>query len=364
MSTGKSSSARLAFLDWTRGLAAIIMLNGHVFHSFTHPDHRAGALFVMTQFVGGMPPAIFLFLVGVTLAFLMESRERQGLSPALRTRAAVRRGGYLLGLAFLFRLQLWLFAYPKSHWTDLFRVDILNAMGLAVLLMSALAVLTTAARVRTGAILGLGIAFASPLISALNWTWLPGPLAAYFTPDLNSFSFFPWGAFVAFGISAGSILRLTRRDQLDRIMQWAALLGVLLVVGARYLSDLPYSLYPSSDFWLNGPWLILIKLGVILLIASAAYLWTQYGAAPGWSWVRQFGATSLLVYWVHTELVYGRWLYFWKENLGPSSTILVSLCVILSMLGLSLLKTHWKRVRLALTSALPAFYVPSRAPGD
>ena len=33
---------------------------------------------------------------------------------------------------FCFRLQLWLFAFPESPWTDLFKVDILNCMGFAI----------------------------------------------------------------------------------------------------------------------------------------------------------------------------------------------------------------------------------------
>jgi hypothetical protein len=57
--------------------------------------------------------------------------------------------------------------------------------------------------------------------------------------------------------------------------------------------------------------------------------------------VRQFGTTSLLVYWVHVELVYGRWLWFWKENLTAAQAALVALSVILLMLGLSVLKTRW-----------------------
>ena len=101
---------------------------------------------MITQFLGGMPPAAFLFLVGVTLAFLMESRERQGLPAGWRVWAAVRRAGYLFGIAFLFRLQLWLFGLPGSLWTDLFRVDILNAMGFAILVLSGLAVFSTADR--------------------------------------------------------------------------------------------------------------------------------------------------------------------------------------------------------------------------
>lgn len=340
------------------------MLNGHVFDSFTKPDYRGGSTFVLTQFLGGMPPAIFLFLVGVTLAFLMESRERQAWPAGRRVVAALRRAGYLLGLAALFRIQLYLVGAPQTRWQDLFKVDILNAMGLAVAALSVLAVLGTAERVRACLVMGLLIAFGAPVVSMLNLSGMPGPVRAYLVPDSLAFGFFPWAAFVAFGMSAGSVLRLARRDQLDRVMQWAALLGLALIVGARYCSNLPYSLYPKSDFWIDSPWLILIKLGVVLLILSVAYLWTQYGGAAGWSWVRQFGTTSLLVYWVHTELVYGRWLYFWKGSLAPGQAALAALGVILLMLALSTLKTNWRSLRLTRLNFAHPFVVPRRVPGD
>ena len=60
----KKRSARMPFLDWTRGLAATIMLQGHVFHSFARPELREGGTYVISQFIGGIPPAIFLFLTG------------------------------------------------------------------------------------------------------------------------------------------------------------------------------------------------------------------------------------------------------------------------------------------------------------
>jgi uncharacterized membrane protein len=364
MASTKTSLSRLAFLDWTRGLAAVIMLNGHVFHSFTKPESRNGPSFVLTQFIGGMPPAIFLFLVGITLAFLMESRERQGVPSGQRVVLALRRAGYLMGLALLFRLQLFLFGYPQTRWVDLFKVDILNAMALAVAVFSMLAVFRTAERVRICAILGLAIAFGAPLVSALNWAGMPEPVRAYLIPDSLAFGFFPWGSFVAFGMSLGSIIRLARRDQLGSVMQWGGLLGLLLIVGAKYCSELPYPLYSSSDFWLNGPWLILIKVGVILVMLTAAYVWTQYGSPTGWSWVRQFGTTSLLVYWFHTELVYGRWLYFWKEGLAPSQAALASVGVILLMLGASVVRTNWRNWRIPRLTFEYPFLLPPRVPGD
>ena len=56
----------------------------------------------------------------------------------------------------------------------------------------------------------------------------------------------------------------------------------------------------------------------------------------------QFGTTSLLVYWVHIELLYGRWLNGWKENLDHTQVVALSVSVTLLMLGLSLLKTSRK----------------------
>jgi uncharacterized membrane protein len=340
------SSARLPYIDWMRGLAAVIMIQGHAFHAFTKPELRASGPYVFSQFVGGMPPAIFLFLVGVTLAFLMDSRERKGLAPGLRVLAALKRAGFLFGIAFLFRLQLWLFGWPYSAWTDLLKVDILNAMGLAVAVLSPMAIFQTAERVRLCAALGLAIAGVSPLISQLDWSGVHPLVKAYIAPDFFYFGFFPWASFVAFGMSAGSILRLARAEQIERLMQWGALAGLGLILAGRYFADFPYSVYPASDFWLDSPWLVLIKLGVLLLMLSFAFLWTQYVVRERWSWVRQFGLTSLLVYWVHIELMYGRWLWFWKENLTIGQTAAVAAGFLVLMLALSLLRTQWRNWRL------------------
>lgn len=349
---------RFQFLDWTRGLAAVIMLQGHVFHSFTRNELRQGDSFVLSQFIGGLPPAIFLFLTGVTLAFLMDSQEgRPSATGWDRVWGSLKRARYLFLLAVLFRLQLWVFAYPQSDWTSLFRVDILNAMGLGIAVMSVMAVFTTLERARLCAILGLMVAGISPLISLLDTSAVHPFLRSYFVPNAESFSFFPWAAFLAFGMSAGSIIRLVPKESLQVAVQWAAWMGVVLVGCAQYFSNLPYSIYPKSDFWVNSPALVLIKTGVILILLSFAYLWNTY-ATLGWSWVRQLGTTSLLVYWTHTELVYGRWLGSWKENLTVPQTIVMAVGVILLMLGLSLLQTRWQEIREWIGLTSPSQAVP------
>jgi uncharacterized membrane protein len=363
-SNNRNTAGRLSFLDWTRGLAVVIMLQGHVFHSFNRTDLRNDGPFTLSQFLGGIGPAVFLVLTGITLAFLMDGRERQGLRALDRWKSALRRAGYLFSLAFLFRLQLWLFAFPQSDWTNLFKVDILNCMGLAILLMSVMAIFTTADRVKLCAALGAAIAAAAPFVSAIKWNWLPPQLSSYFVPSYQYFAFFPWAAFVAFGLSIGSALRLVKPDQMNRLMQWGTLLGFGMILGGQYFSNLPYSIYPRSEFWLDSPGLIVIKLGVVMLFLAFAFVWTEYAVGTAWSWLRQFGTTSLLVYWVHIEIVYGRWFGAAKESLSNVACVILSVVLILAMLGLSI---AWKKRRTVLAAIrVPLVWdqTPRRVSGD
>ncbi|HME07382.1 MAG TPA: heparan-alpha-glucosaminide N-acetyltransferase domain-containing protein [Bryobacteraceae bacterium] len=345
MAANNNPDGRLTFLDWTRGFVVVTMLNGHVFHSFTQPALRNDGPYTLSQFIGGEGPAVFLLLTGITLAFLLHGRERKGLGAWDRWKAALRRSGYLWLLALAFRVQLWAFGFGQSSWKDLFKVDVLNCMGFGIAVMSIMAVFSTAERARLCAVLGVLIAGAAPVVSSMNWTWLPPEVYNYFVPNLNYFGFFPWAAFIAFGISFGSILRLTPPDQMNRLMQWSALGGLAIVFAAQFFSNLPNSIYPSADFWLNSPGLTFIKAGVFLLMVSFAYLWCEYAVGSSFSWVRQLGTTSLIVYWVHIELVYGRWFGSWKESLNNWQCALFVAILIPAMLLLSLARTKLRGVR-------------------
>lgn len=345
----KPQTQRLPYLDWARGLTALVMLQGHVFQSFLRDDLRGGGPYVMSQFAGGMPPAVFLFILGVTFAFLMDSQEKKGLSAGTRFLAAIKRSGYLFAAAFAFRLQLWLFSFDKSPWTDILRVDILNCMGLALLVLAVMSVFRTAERIRLCAILGVAIAAASPLVSSINWSGVPSVVQNYLKPDHVFFGFFPWAAFVAFGMSAGSILRLLKTEDVPFAMQWFGWGGLTLAFSAYALSNVPPSIYSNSDFWLNSPALIFIKTGAVLILIAFAWLWNLHVAAASWSWVRQFGLTSLLVYWVHVELVYGRWFGSLKSHLTVGQTLFAIVLTIALMLGLSVLRTNWASVKAALS---------------
>ena len=351
MEKGKTSSYRLEYLDWVRGLGAVIMLQGHVFHSFLRPELKTTGAYTLSQFVGGMPPALFLFLTGVTLAFLMDSLERKNIAPRERVMQSLRRAGYLFFLAFAFRLQLWVFSGFPAPWQGVFKVDVLNCMGMSIALFSVMALFKTTERIRLCAGLGLAIAMLSPVVSAIDWSGVPWIVRDYLIPDYNFFGIFPWGAYLAFGVSAGSIIRAVPREATERCMQWAALVGGALILGCQYMANSAFTIYTKSDYWLNSPAQVLTKVGVLVLMVSFAFLWTRYGAGEGWSWIRQFGVTSLLVYWVHIELVYGHASWLWKEQLDVPQTVFAAVVTILLMLAISTMKTHREKWQSLLSKA-------------
>jgi uncharacterized membrane protein len=359
----KSNASRLAFIDWTRGLAAVIMIQGHTFDSFTDTSLRKQGPFMLSQFLGGMPPAIFLFLTGITFSFLMDSQDRQESSGWKRVVAALKRSRYLFLLAFLFRLQLYVFGFPTSPASELLRVDILNCMGLAMLVLAPMAVFNTRERVRLCTIVGLVICGLAPFVSVIDSAGIPPLVRAYFFPSLTTFGFFPWGSFLAFGMAAGSVIRLTKQEEMPRSMLWMLAIGLGLIMVARYSTELPYSIYPKTDFWLNSPALALTKLGVVLALLAGAFLWVNAGLeSQRWSVFRQLGTTSLLVYWVHIEVVYGRWFGIWKEGLSVTGVLLFTGVLMALMIGLSLLQTRYQTLGWIFKPApLPQ---PRRASGD
>jgi uncharacterized membrane protein len=339
-----------------RGLAVVVMIQCHVFNSFARMDLRDGGPYVMSQFVGGMAAPLFLFMAGMTLAFKMDSLERREADPWRRWLAALRRGGYILGIAYLFRLSNWAASLPNGSLGEITKVDILNCMGVAMAVFAAAAGFESKNRARFAAALGLAIAAAAPVMSNLPWDGVPTLLREYLVPGpgRGRFPFFPCASYVGFGLAAGAVVKRTAPERMDRLMQWSVLIGFPMVFAAQYVANLPYSLYPASNFWTNSPALVLIRVGIMLVIMAAAWLWTEFGAGPGWSWIECLGKNSLLVYWVHVMMVYGTVVQPLKRTLGIPWTAFATVLVTALMVALSAGWLWWKARRAERSKAVAA----------
>ena len=327
-----------------RGLAVIIMIQCHAFNSFTRMDLRDSSSYILSQFVGGMAAPLFLFMAGMTFGFQMESLQTRMLSPSRRCVVSLRRAAYVLAVAYAFRLTNWLGGWPNASLEELLKVDILNCMGLALTVFAAAAVFDSNQRVRYALLGALAVAALSPVMSGLDWSRISPSLRDYLVPSplRGRFPFFPCAAYVGFGLAAGAIVKRTTLERMDRAMQWAVLLGLGLVLGGQYFASLPYSVYAHSEFWRTSPTLIFIRVGIALALLAGAYLWTEYGSSRGWSWIENFGKTSLLVYWVHIMIVYGSLTNPMRRALTVSQAALATVAVILLMIGLSEGRLRWR----------------------
>jgi len=354
---------RFPFLDWMRGVAVLVMIQCHTFNSLTRLDLRDGGPYVLSQFVGGMAAPLFLFMAGMTSAFQMDGWERRGLNPLRRWRLALGRAGYILAIAFAFRISNWMGSLSGGNWHEVFKVDILNCMGVAMALFAPVAGVSRANRARVAASVALAVALASPILANLNWDAAPTLLREYLVPipGRGHFPLFPCAAYLGFGLALGAIIKQSIEQHIERLMQWSVLAGFGLVFAGQYFANLPYSIYPKSNFWSDSPALVLIRFGIMLVLMAASYLWTEYWARTRWSWVIVLGKNSLMVYWVHVVLVYGALAKPFKRTMSIPQTTLATAFVIALMLALSLAWLRWKSGRSRLQLAVEKTPAPASA---
>jgi hypothetical protein len=347
-----------------RGLALVIMFQCHVFNSFTRMDLRSGGLYALSQFTGGLAGPLFLFMAGMTFAFQMESLERRGLLPRGRWLACLRRAGYILAIAFLIRITDWATSWPHAGWEEIMRVDILNSMGVAMAAFSLAALAGGGQRMRVVLLGAVAIAAVSPVVAGFNWAAAPPLLHEYLAPGYGRghFPFFPCASYLGFGMTAGAAVRRTDPARMPGLMQWSVLIGGGFILAGQYVSNLPYAVYPKSNFWTDNPALIFIRVGISLVMLGGCYLWTGYGARPGWSWVQCLGKNSLLVYWVHLMLVYGAVTAPLQRALTIPLTVLATAAVTAMMVALAAL-WQWGRRRGARPALRPGV-VSSQSPID
>jgi hypothetical protein len=119
--------------------------------------------------------------------------------------------------------------------------------------------------------------------------------------------------------------------------------GAALLLLSIRLDARPIQLYAVYDYWHTSPNFFLARVGVMLLVVLGGYAWYRWGAGPiGFSPFRQLGQTSLLVYWVHMEFVYGCLSLFNKQSQGIRGATIGLFEITSAMVLLSIVRTRYK----------------------
>jgi uncharacterized membrane protein len=351
------------------------MFQTHCYNSWLSPEAKRSSLYAWSQLGGTLPAPLFIFLAGISFALVTEKLRDRGTDRKAIAKQTIFRGAEIFGLGILFRVQEYLLGFGVAPWTDLFRVDILNMLGISMMMMGVLCWFTGTrtyaatpaeatrariiARMRRHTILAAvavatGVALATPLVWSQRLKPLPWEIETYFNgvhtfqaPQPWLFPIFPWIAFAFAGLAVGFFLftdfAKQRQTKAFFAIGGAGIASCLLALGF----DLgPIRLYKPSlyDYWHTSPNFLLMRCGILLIILFLSFAWCRWGLAErSFSPIIQLGQTSLLVYWVHIEFVYGRLSILPKGKCGIAPATLGLAVIFMAMLALSIWRTRWKK---------------------
>jgi len=345
---------RLAYLDWLRGLACFGMFEVHSYDAWLNASARRSSFFGWSQLSGTIPAPLFIFLSGISSALVADRMRRKGASASQVSTRIIRRGGEVFVLSLLFRVQEFALGWPAAPWTDLLRVDVLNIIGLSIVFMGILCWIVQSRMAI--AVAAAGVALGIALLTPSFWTswrprWLPWYLESYINgvhiyaaPQAWLFPIFPWTAFAFAGLAAGFFLfsDWSMRNP-GRTVPLLGAGGAVILLLSRWLDARPVQLYAVYDYWHTSPNFFLARVGILLLLMLAGYAWCRWGlGAVGFSPLMQLGQTSLLVYWVHIEFVYGRFSILEKQSQGILMATAGLLAITAAMVLLSIARTRSK----------------------
>jgi uncharacterized membrane protein len=338
---------RHTYLDWVRGVAVLIMVEAHVFDSWTRAEERTRPFFGYAMILGGFGAPLFLFLAGVAVALSAESKHRKTGEFSTSWGAAERRGWQIFGLAFLFRLQSYILSGGYSA-ASLLKVDILNVMGPAI----ALAAMTGRMMAKSGprtvlfAAVAVGMSLLTPIVRVSPLLdWLPDPLEWYFrpSPGRTNFTLFPWAGFVFAGAAVGELVDGFRTPERSRRLQVALAAAGVAIAFLSYEASFRPSIYSRSEFWTSSPTYFLLRVGLLITLLPLGYVWAHIPLRhklSAWSPLEEMGRSSLFVYWVHVELVYGFFSRPIRRALSVENAIVAYVVFTLFLLGLVRLKNR------------------------
>lgn len=324
MTEGPASSvparpgSRVGYVDLLRGLAVIVMIQTHVFNATLLPAVMESWHFAVIKFVDGLVAPSFLFASG--LAYAITTRRKIDDYLAFGWPLFRQFGRLLLILLIGYVLHIPRFNYHHliyeagaEAWEKFWQADVLHCIAVSLLAMQVLLLVLRSEKRLYRVVFGMtiGVCIFTPLMWGVNWrNFLPLPVASYLNGMYDSlFPLFPWSFFLFAGAWTGHAYVEARSRGAaggeQAMMKRAALAGLSMIVVSFPLHPLAGSLYAVYDYWHVSPSFLLLRLGLVLLLCGALFLYERRRGFSPSSVVGLFGRESLIVYVTHLTLLYG-----------------------------------------------------------
>jgi len=342
------------------------MLEGHVLRELLTPDLKATQFFAFHEAFHGVTAPGFLFGAGFTFAIATQRRWEESIA---FTHGFYRRMwravllvliGYALHIPFL-SLHKTLATANFTQWNAFFIFDVLQCIGMCLLLMRLLLVILR--RERLFIVTLLALLFTFVYTTPLLWTTqIQQRMPLLVLSAINGltgspFPLFPYAGFLIAGTCVSWLfLRIGQERHQELFVAWLMLAGLLLVIVSAFLDMLPVQTYTQYNFWSTSPNYFWIRLGILLLMLSVLWYMEDYFSIHGKSivwmpkWLTILGIESLFVYIAHLLILCG-WVTnteynlrgCWGGKLNVIETILVFFGLTLLMIPFSFFWRHLKK---------------------
>lgn len=285
-----------------RLVMSVQMIQGHAISALLDPRDAAGPIYDAWVFLRGLTAVGFLVAAGASYALAVE-RPGDRKDPPRDPLRRVRRAGLLIAIGFALRPPAAaLDPDPLARaaaWDAFFAVDVLQCIGVTLLLLEGASLLTPRARAPLvagviGALCLLLAPLAAPLEAEPPARWL----LDWITRSGGSlFPLLPWSGFVWLGLALAPLVRAATSTR-----GALGLVGVGAIVAAIG-RGLAWVVTPAApEHYYAWPPFSLLRLGLVLVIFGALSLFGGRLVLPAWA--RALARQTLVLYVVHLVILH------------------------------------------------------------
>jgi uncharacterized membrane protein len=340
-----AETKRVVAFDLARFFAIILMIQGHTLDALASPVELDinNLPWSIWHFIRRFTAPLFLIVSGASQVFA-NKRDANGFILKKTIRKRINYALILIFIGYILLLpaqKIWdLFFVEHKYWISFFQVNILQLIGVSLLMILA-AFMVTRTNKSLG-ILSLSIAliitFLTPLIHKISWfNYLPECFASYFSFEHGSiFPVFPYTAYMFYGVAFGAALKnIPLENRNNYILKRAFPVGIIsFFIGGIFIylfKDMNF----SPELMLRvDPGKIILDVGVVLLcVTLTAFIYSKTKSlAPFYT---LFGKQALFIYILHLIILFGTpWFssiaqtYYKSLNITTSLQIAVGVEII------------------------------------
>ena len=321
---------RLKFIDLARGIAILLMLEGH-FIGLTLADEARDAthpVYIVWNFIRGFTAPLFFTVAGMIFTFLLAGAKEASFFKRVRVRKGFRRAAELLFWGYALQISVWNIPnYIRGEFdTWFFAFHVLQCIGVGLIVL----ILIAGLQKWTGKF-SLVIWYGAAIVFSLGlylWlhslppeTYVPQGWPQLFQNTLRGprsvFPIAPWLGFTFLGGAMGAYVRSLESQPVTlKSCLWFFILAACLKLLWLAVMIIPMPATATTSLM----WFTSRATEVVAFLGILRWLEIRYGI--GVEWMLRVGRETFGIYIVHVIVLYsgifGIGINHWLEGkLGP-----------------------------------------------